>query len=291
MQAFADDRSGDDPGDDELVKINLGCLTQHHQDVEAVVVMVNIFTPAQLTWNQIDSAYLRIVSGGQELASGSNFFVKDAEAVRSFVRLSGNDLKSDPELNRNGLAVGMFFRQPSGTWAFSTLMKGVAGRNSQESGQGIQHLLNDLVYPANTQWDQTQEQQARGAQGAFGENGIHAKGGLNAVLKSGQLPCVSSRADKANLMLGRMTPDALQKVKDNRKVPEHVRKRAGQMISNPKVAQQLQGMAHAVKEMEKATTEASREKIGKDIGKVKHDPTTQESDEAAVDLDDLFDDI
>merc|ERR1712226_1166571 len=112
MQAFNDDRSGDQPGDDELVKVNLGCLGQMHPDVEAVAVMVSVYAPQELTWNQIDSAYLRIISGGMERASGGNFFIQNAEAVRSYVRLSGNDLKEDPGLAKHSIAVGMFFRQP-----------------------------------------------------------------------------------------------------------------------------------------------------------------------------------
>merc|ERR1719327_1367705 len=91
MRAFVDDRSGDVPGDDELVKMNLGCITQNHPDIEAIVVLVNVYKPQMLTWNQIDSAYLRIISGGREMQSAGNFFVHDAEAVRTFVRLSGND--------------------------------------------------------------------------------------------------------------------------------------------------------------------------------------------------------
>merc|ERR1712151_776414 len=142
MQAFNDDRSGDQPGDDELVKVNLGCLNQFHSDIEAVVVLVNIYAPEQLTWSQIDSAYLRIVSGGQEMSQGENFFVRDAEAVRSFVRLSGNDLKADPGLAMNSLAVGMFFRQPSQSggadWAFATLMRGMNGRNAPQVGPALQ---------------------------------------------------------------------------------------------------------------------------------------------------------
>merc|ERR1719356_1000442 len=174
MQAFVDDRSGDQPGDDELVKVNLGCLSQMHQDVEAVVVMVSVYAPQQLTWSQIDSAYLRIISGGRELASGGNFFVQNAEAVRSFVRLSGNDLKEDPTLATNSIAVGMFFRQAQG-WAFATLMKGLQGRNAQQAGPALEGVLQDLVYPANEQWDKTQEMSMMHQQGKFGENGIHAK--------------------------------------------------------------------------------------------------------------------
>merc|ERR1719188_748824 len=161
MRAFNDDRSGDEPGDDELVKINLWCLNQYHSDVEAVVVMVNIYAPQNLMWNQIDSAYLRIISGGREMSQSGNFFVHDAEAVRTFVRLSGNDLKADPELAINGLAVGMFFREANGKWAFSALMKGVEGRSADSSRRHIERMLADLVYPANPHWDQTQEQQQR----------------------------------------------------------------------------------------------------------------------------------
>merc|ERR1712187_434841 len=144
MQAFNDDRSGDQPGDDEIVKVNLGCLSQHHSDVEALVVVVSVYAPQTLTWNQIDSAYLRIISGGQEMSSGGNFFVRDAEAVRSFVRLSGNDLKEDPGRAMNSLAVGMFFRQPSqiggAEWAFATLMRGMNGRNAPEVGPALQSM-------------------------------------------------------------------------------------------------------------------------------------------------------
>merc|ERR1712187_733236 len=117
--------------------VNLGCLGQMHQDVEAVVVVVSVFTPQHVTWNQIDSAYLRIISGGMEKASGGNFFIQNAEAVRSFVRLSGNDLKEDPGLAMQSIAVGMFFRQPSPNsmvpnWSFRTLRRGLPGRNAEQ---------------------------------------------------------------------------------------------------------------------------------------------------------------
>merc|ERR1719221_456231 len=53
MRAFNDDRSGDEPGDDELVKLDLGCLTQYHSDIETVAVVVNIFRPRGLTWSDL----------------------------------------------------------------------------------------------------------------------------------------------------------------------------------------------------------------------------------------------
>merc|ERR1719401_414840 len=154
MQAFNDDRSGDQPGDDELVKIDLGCLSQSHLDIEAIVVIANIYKPVQLTWNKLDSAYMRIISGGQEGQVSGNFVVQDAEAVRSFVRLSGNDLKEDPSLEKDGLAVGMFFRQPRGDWAFANLNIGFDGQNAVQSIPHLQRAMEDLVYPANPQWDQ-----------------------------------------------------------------------------------------------------------------------------------------
>jgi len=291
MQAFVDDRSGDEPGDDELVKVNLGCLGQH-SDVEAFIIVVNIYQPQGLTWSQIDSAYMRIISGGQELAQGGNFFVRQAEAVRSFIRLSGNDLKEDPELQKNGLAVGIFFRQEQGNWAFASLMKGMPGRNVDQSGPHLERALQDLVYPANTQWDKTQEQQALNQQGAFGEAGIHGKASVAGLINSGQLPCVASKTDQAKVMLGHLTPEGLAKVQQNPQLPADIKKTAGAMQQNPKVAKQLQGMAQAVDKMEKAGTEEERKQIA---GQIKTSeptpPTQQENDEAMDDLADLFDSI
>merc|ERR1712048_536604 len=269
MQAFNDDRSGDQPGDDELVKVNLGCLGQMHHDVEAVVVVVSVYAPQQLTWNQIDSAYLRIISGGMEKASGGNFFIQNAEAVRSFVRLSGNDLKEDPGLAKNSIAVGMFFRQPSpdgmgSDWAFATLMRGLNGRNALQVKPSLQAMLGDLVYPANTQWDQTVEQQALHQQGAFGHAGIHGKATVSSLIKGGQLPCVASKTDQARITMGHMTPADLQNVQNNPNpnIPQDVKKFAG-MMQNPNVAKQMQGMAQGVEQMQKANTESERKQIAK----------------------------
>jgi len=297
MQAFNDDQSGDQPGDDELVKVNLGCLGQMHHDVEAVVVVVSVYAPQQLTWNQIDSAYLRIVSGGMERASGGNFFIQNAEAVRSFVRLSGNDLKEDPGLAMNSIAVGMFFRQPSPNsmvpnWAFGTLMKGLPGRNAQQVAQPLQSLLSDLVYPANTHWDQTVEQQALHQQGAFGNAGIHGKASVSGLIGNGQLPCIASKTDQARIQMGHMTPTDLQRLQNNPNpnIPQDVKNFAGMMQQNPQVANKIQGMAQGVEQMEKANSEQQRKQIANQIGQTQpRPPTQQESSQAAQDLDSLFD--
>lgn len=292
LQAFNDDRSGDEPGDDELVKVNLACLNQMHSDIEAVVVLVNIYAPANLKWNQIDSAYLRIISGGREMASAGNFFVHDAEAVRSFVRLSGNDLKADTDLTSNGLAVGMFFRQNSGNWAFSALMKGVEGRSAPQSAPYVERMLQDLVYPANEAWDQTKEQKELHKQNAFGEVGMHAKAGVSAQIASGQLPCVSSKYDHANIMLGHLTPAGLKKVENNPKIPTNVRAVAGKMQTNTALAQKVQGLAQAVDKLEDADSEKERKEIAKGLKDATVvAPTETESSEAEDDLDSLFDEI
>lgn len=292
MQAFNDDRSGDEPGDDELVKIDLACLNQFHRDVEAVVVMVNIFAPRTLTWSSIDSAYLRIISGGREMSQSGNFFVHDAEAVRSFVRLSGEDLKADPDLANQGLAVGMFFRQPDDTWAFGALMKGMGGQNVERSAPALQTILQDLVYPANTQWDKTQEQKAAMDAGAFGQNGMQGKATLNNLISNGELPCISSRTDQALLKLGHMNQEALQQVATNAKVPKSVQNLATKIQNGGAQADQIRKMAQGVDKMEKAHTEAERKEIASTIGKAEVTaPTAEESTEALSDLDDLFDDI
>lgn len=292
LQAFNDDRSGDEPGDDELVKMNLACLNQHHQDIEAVIVMVNIYAPVHLKWNQLDSAYMRVISGGREMSASGNFFVHDAEAVRSFVRLSGNDLKSDPDLTSNGLAVGMFFRQDSGNWAFSAIMKGVQGRSAPASIPHIEHMLSDLVYPANSAWDQTKEQKELHKKKAFGEVGLHGKAGVNALINSGQLPCVASKYDQANILLGHLTPAALQKVQNNANLPQHVRNVAGKIQTNEALAKKVQGLAQAVDKLEGADSEKERKAIAnklKDAAPVA--PTEKKSSEAEKDLDSLFDSV
>jgi len=292
MRAFADDRSGDEPGDDELVKIDLACLTQRHPDVEAVVVMVNIFTPQQLTWSEIDSAYLRIVSGGAEMASQGNFFIRGSEAVRSFVRLSGNDLKQDPDLGSNGLAVGMFFRESGGQWTFSALMKGVPGRNVEASAGGLQYMLNDLVYPANDKWDDTAEHQNALKTGAFGEAGMMGKQTVNGLLASGNLPCVSSRADQAKLALGHMNKAGLAAVVAKENVPADVKKIAAALQKNEKAAKGVRQLALATDQIEAASTQAERAEIGANIKTTEVTAATEEETaEAMDDLDGLFEDI
>lgn len=153
MRAFADDRSGDAPGDDEMVKINLGCLSHGHTDIDAVVVMANIYKPRQLTWNMLDSVYMRFIAGGRESQQGNNFFVSDAESIRAFVRLTGDAVKADPHMESDGLAVGMLFKDAQGDWAFAGLMEGVPGQTAQHSIPGIESLAQGLTYPLRQGWD------------------------------------------------------------------------------------------------------------------------------------------
>merc|ERR1712137_222396 len=117
----------------------------------------------------------------------------------------------------------MFFRQPRGDWAFAALMKGMPGRNVKASWPYIEQTLKDLVYPANQHWDDTKEQQSTAATGAFGQAGLHSEGTFNQQVKRGQLPCIASRKDQALLMLGHMTPQALNNVQQNPKIPSPVR--------------------------------------------------------------------
>jgi len=155
MRAFADDRSGDAPGDDEMVKINLGCLSHVHTDIDAVVVMANIYKPRHFTWNMLDSVYMRLIAGGREAQQGDNFFVHDAESIRAFVRLTGDGAKADPHMESDGLAVGMLFKDAEGDWAFSGLMEGVPGQTAQHSIRGIESLAQGLIYPINQAWDES----------------------------------------------------------------------------------------------------------------------------------------
>merc|ERR1719330_810249 len=133
----------------------------------------------------------------KKATSGDNFFISNADGVRSFVRLTGNSMKESPELGKKGLAVGMFFRDgmPQGKWAFASLMKGVDGRTALEtSDRTLRPLLQSLVYPANPNWARTQ---AAGSQGAWGVPGFYAKGGYNKLVQKGVLPCIATRKDHA----------------------------------------------------------------------------------------------
>merc|ERR1712050_814235 len=97
-----------------------------------------------------------------------------------------------------------------------------------------ENVLSELVYPANTQWDQTQEQNALHEQGAFGKAGIHGKTTMGGQIEAGQLPCVASRTDQARIIMGHMTPEALGQVQANNRLPDDVKKFAGAM-QNPQV--------------------------------------------------------
>eukprot|EP00930_Biecheleria_cincta_P077936 TRINITY_DN6527_c0_g1_i2.p1 TRINITY_DN6527_c0_g1~~TRINITY_DN6527_c0_g1_i2.p1 ORF type:complete len:817 (-),score=131.87 TRINITY_DN6527_c0_g1_i2:128-2578(-) len=289
MRSFVDDQSGEGAGDDELVKIDLNCLNSHHPDIDAVVVMVNIFSPRGLHFTEIDSAYLRIVSGGHEQNVQGNFVVNGADGVRSYIRLSGNDLKRDPDIDNAGLAVGMFFRQPTGTWAFGSLMAGMPGLNIEQSAPSLVAYTRQLVYPANSQWDQTVEHQQAVKTGAFGEAGLLGKGHLAGLVQHGQLPCISTKADQALLLMGHMKPDALDNVIANPKVPENIKKTAESLKNSDAKVDHIRKITLAVDRMEEEHSQAERDKIGKEAINFAPPPVTdEESDEAAEDLDDLF---
>lgn len=289
MRSFVDDQSGDGAGDDELVKIDLNCLDSYHSDVDAIVVMVNVFSPRGLHFTEIDSAYLRIVSGGHEQNVQGNFIVNGADGVRSYIRLSGNDLKRDPSIDNSGLAVGMFFRQPTGTWAFGSLMAGMPGSNIEQSAPSLVAHTRQLVYPANSQWDQTVEHQQAVKTGAFGEAGLLGKGNLAGLVQHGQLPCISTKEDQALLLMGHMKPDALDNVIANPKVPDKIKKTAEALKNSDAKADHIRKISLAVDKMEEERSQAERDKIGKEAVKVPPPPVTaEESAEAEDDLDDLF---
>ena len=48
MHAYSDDRSGPEPGDDEVVAIDLACLDAQRDDANVVVMMGNVYEPARL---------------------------------------------------------------------------------------------------------------------------------------------------------------------------------------------------------------------------------------------------
>jgi len=289
MRSFVDDQSGEGAGDDELAKIDLSCLNSYHSDIDAVVVMVNIFSPRGLHFTEIDSAYLRIVSGGREQSVQGNFVVIGADGVRSYVRLSGNDLKRDPAIDNNGLAVGMFFRQPTGSWAFGSLMAGMPGANIDQSAPHLAAHVRKLVYPANSQWDQTNEHQQAVNTGAFGEAGLLGKDTLSGLVQHGQLPCISTKDDQALLLMGHMKPDALANVIANPNISADIKKTAETLKNNDAKADQIRQISLAVDKMEKEKNQAERDKIGKEAAKVEPPPVTEEeSAEAEDELDDLF---
>jgi stress response protein SCP2 len=153
MQAFADDRSGDAPGDDELVKINLDCLSKQFQDIETVVVMASIYRPQKLTWNMLDSVYMRLISGGHEEQRGQSFLVRDADSLRSFVRLSGDSQKANSHMEFNSLAVGMLFKEANGEWAFAGLMEGMKGSTALHAQKPLEKFMKTLNYPIRDDWD------------------------------------------------------------------------------------------------------------------------------------------
>lgn len=115
---------------------------------------------------------------------------------------------------------------------------------------------------------------------------------MNALINSGQLPCVASKYDQANILLGHLTPAALQKVQNNANLPQHVRNVAGKIQTNEALAKKVQGLAQAVDKLEGADSEKERKAIAnklKDAAPVA--PTEKKSSEAEKDLDSLFDSV
>merc|ERR1712187_930937 len=141
--------------------------------------------------------------------------------------------------------------------------------------------------PANTDWDQTWEQQALHQQGAFGHAGIHGKASVNGLIGNGQLPCIASKTDQARIQMGHMTPADLQRLQTshNPNIPQDVKNFAGMMQQSPQVANKIQGMAQGVQQMEQVNSEQQRKQIANQIGHVRpRPPTQQESTQAAHDL-------
>eukprot|EP00929_Paragymnodinium_shiwhaense_P072974 TRINITY_DN3705_c0_g2_i1.p1 TRINITY_DN3705_c0_g2~~TRINITY_DN3705_c0_g2_i1.p1 ORF type:complete len:845 (-),score=198.18 TRINITY_DN3705_c0_g2_i1:71-2605(-) len=312
MRGFTDDRSGEGAGDDELVKIDLECL-ENHRDIDAVIVTVNIYEPSHVRFSDLDSAYLRIVTGGQEAyvrkpGNDEQFVVNNADGVRSYMRLSGDDLKRDGELNMNGLAVGMFFRnwEAGGSWAFASIMQGIRGRTVDQSTRDIERMMMNLVYPASSHWDTSDNKQAA-SNGAFGEAGMLAKGRMDSLVSGGDLPCITTKGEKAMLKLGRMNSVGLQNIINRedelrRKIPQgqdaweaeqalnKVIKTAKVMKQSEKQADKIRKMAAAVDNMEKVNTKAERQEAVKEAMKEKPVITEKDSAEAEEDIFSLFED-
>lgn len=114
MKSYGDDREGEDPGDDEMVHIDFACVNENYPDIWTIAVLVTVYQPAGYHWTNVDSAYLRMINGGKAEPMGGNYYVKSAEAVRSYVRLSGNDIKADPDMHNQGAVIGFFFQRSNG---------------------------------------------------------------------------------------------------------------------------------------------------------------------------------
>merc|ERR1712187_12793 len=116
--------------------------------------------------------------------------------------------------------------------------------------------------------------------------------GVSDQIASGQLPCVASKRDQANILLGHMTPEALQKVSTAGDMRKDVKDTATMIMGNDHIAQKLQGMAQAASKMEKAGTDQERKAIANQMGNTRPvAPTAQESEAATLELQGLFDSV
>jgi len=290
MRAFNDDQDGEGAGDDELVQMDLACLNGH-VDVQAVLVMCNIYKPA-ITWSEIDSAYLRIISGGHHQTRSGNHYIENAESVRSFVRLTGNALKASPDMAVPGLIVGLFFRDTRpGTWAFASLMSGIPGKNVMLSMPHIRPALMEMVYPANPRWADTQDVRNAHSEGAFGAPGLYTKASYSKLIEQGELPCIASRKDHSLVILGRMTPEDLAGVVNNPRIAPEVKDLAKKLLGNEALAKKMRGISNAYKKMETVNTSQGRAQVAQSMATAPEEATVtqEESNQAMMDLDSLFD--
>eukprot|EP00930_Biecheleria_cincta_P075336 TRINITY_DN624_c0_g1_i2.p1 TRINITY_DN624_c0_g1~~TRINITY_DN624_c0_g1_i2.p1 ORF type:complete len:1262 (+),score=294.30 TRINITY_DN624_c0_g1_i2:23-3808(+) len=279
MHGFIDHRMGTEPGDEEVAAIDLACLDELHPEVDTVAVLGSIFRPSTMTWRQVRSAYLRILSGGawEHNKQGDRFGIRGA-TVRSYIRLSGDDLKADPELQEQSLVVGLLFRERHKKWTFVATMKGVAGSNAGESMRTIRSFLWDHVYPASPKWDNTAEHSASTEVGSFAEPGIYPKLQLHNMLAQGQLPCIASRQDHALILLGHISLQDLQVCAQNKALPASVRSAAKALVSKPKTRRSLMMRAQSMAMLASKYTMPERMQIGSMLGVLNiSEPTDSES--------------
>jgi len=288
MESTIDDRSGDGPGDDEIVRVDLECLGRYHSDVHAVAVLASIYSPAQTSWRHVDSAYLRVVAGGRLLSHQGNFFVRDADGVKSFVRVSGNDMKGEEAFSEKGLVVGLLFRDGAG-WTWGTTMTGVPGRHARESLPHIEALARSLAYPANSAWRETDEHHAWDEEMHFGPKEILREESTIESFRAGSLPCMQWRSDYVITRLGNIDDEGLQRISKDEKFDPSVRTVARAALNKPEARRSIEQVSQGADTMSRERSISRRKEIGRNIAnRDPRPPTKQESDAEMNSLDDLF---